>query len=341
MENIVMGGGSWNTKSYTTAASSRKATGIDDFDYDKKVKTGRARGVHTSLDPKTVAGPASPLAGKNVRESRDGPDHPESLPIAVLFDVTGSMGEIPLMLQKKLATLMDVVIAKAGVKDPQILVGAIGDSTCDRYPFQVGQFESDNRFDETLRSIILEGGGGGQVKESYALAYRFAAYHTATDAWDKRGKKGCFFTMGDEMPWPTVTTQEVRTIFGVEADADETVEELLAKAQERWEIFHLFLMDGGYPNDASIPARWRKLLGERLIMVEDSSLVCEIIAGLIYMLETAADVDKVITDIGVKGAAGTAVRNALVPVARGRVPTHIAKGTVPKATATSSGVSRI
>lgn len=337
-----MGGGSWSTSSYTAAASSRAAAGIDDFDYDKKVKTGRARGIHAALDPKTVAGPTSPLAGKVVRESRDGPDHPESLPIAVFFDVTGSMGGIPVVLQKKLAKLMDVVIAKAGVKDPQILVGAIGDSTCDRYPFQVGQFESDNRFDEALRSIILEGGGGGQVMESYALAYRFAAYHTATDSWEKRGKKGYFFTMGDEMPWPTVSAEDVRAIFGVDAEADETVEELLAKAMEKWEIFHLFSMDGSYPNETRVHDRWRALLGERFIKVEDSSLVCEIIAGLVHMLESAADVDKVVADIGVSGAAGRAVKNALVPVSAGRAPAHVAKGKLPTATsARGGGVRRV
>lgn len=337
-----MGGGSWSTGSYSSAAASRAAAGIDDFDYDRKVRSGLASGISPLLDPKTVAGPTSPLAGQPVRESRDGPDHPESLPIAVFFDVTGSMGEIPRILQKKLATLMDVVIAKAGIKDPQVLVGAIGDSTSDRYPFQAGQFESDNRFDEALRAIILEGGGGGQVMESYALAYRFAAYHTATDAWDKRGKKGYFFTMGDEMPWPKVTAEDVRQIFGVEAEADESVEELLAKAQEKWEIFHLFSMDGSYPNETRVHDRWRKLLGERFIKVEDSSLVCEVIAGLIHMLETAADVDKVIDDIGVSGAAGRAVKNALVPVAKSRAPAHVAKGKLPKAGgAGRSGVSRV
>ena len=336
-----MGGGSWSTSSYTSAAASRAAAGVDDFDYDAKVKSGRASGINPLLDPKTVAGPTSVLAGQAVRESRDGPDHPESLPIAVLFDVTGSMGQVPVVLQKKLAKLMDVVIAKAGIKDPQVLVGAIGDSTCDRYPFQVGQFESDNRFDEALRSIILEGGGGGQVMESYALAYRFAAYHTATDAWEKRGKKGYLFTMGDEMPWPKVTAEDVRTIFGVEAEADETVEELLAKVQEKWEVFHLFSMDGSYPNETRIHDRWRKLLGERFIKVEDSSLVCEIIAGLIHMLETAADVDKVVADIGVSGAAGRAVKNALVPVASARAPAHVAKGSVKKAGSGKSSVSRV
>lgn len=359
-----MGGGTWDTGSYVSASSARKAAGIDDFDYDKKVKTGRASGIHALLDPKTVAGPTSPLAGQVVRESRDGPDHPESVPIAAFFDVTGSMGGIPVVLQKKLAKLMDVVIAKAGVKDPQILVGAIGDASpgyghkdmTDRYPFQVGQFESDNRFDEALRAIILEGGGGGQVMESYGLAYFFAAYLTATDSWEKRGKKGYLITMGDEMPWPTIPEDQVEKIFGEEVRArvfgkkpegrekprELRIEDVLSVAQERWEIFHLFSMDGSYPNEKRIHDRWRELLGERFVKVEDSSLICEIIAGLIHMLESAADVDKVVADIGVTGAAGRAVKNALVPVAGSRAPAHLAKGKVPARKAPGkSGVSRV
>lgn len=334
-----MGGGNWDPGAYKSAAATRAATGVDDFDYDKKVRTGRASGIHPDLDPKKVAGPTSPLAGKNVRESRDNDEHPESLPIAVIFDVTGSMGQIPQVLQKKLTSLMDVIIAKAGVKHPQVLVGAVGDAYCDRYPFQVGQFESDNRFDEALRNIILEGGGGGQVKESYALAYRFAAYHTATDAFDKRGKKGYLFTMGDEMPWPNVTTKEVSDIFGVQAENDESVEELLEKAGERWEIFHLFSVDGSYPDRDDIHDRWRKLLGERFVKVEDSSLICEVVAGIVHMFETAHSVDQVVDDIGLKGAAATAVKNALVLVSAGRVPAHVGKGKAP--TSKGSGTSDV
>lgn len=325
-----MGGGSWSTSDYTASRAMRAASGVDDFDYDTKVRSGAVTSIHPDLDPKKVAGPTSPLAGQPIRESRDNDEHPASLPIAIIFDVTGSMGGIPRILQQKLAKLMDVVIAKADVKDPQVLVGAVGDSTCDRFPFQVGQFESNNRFDEQLRDIILEGGGGGQVMESYGLAYRFAAYHTATDAFDKRGKKGYFFTIGDERFWPTVTAEDVLRIFGLQAEGNETVKDLLVKAQEKWEIFHLFAMDGSYPDRTDIHDAWRKLLGERFIKVDDSSLVCEIIAGLIHMLETAHDVDRVLDDIGLSGTAKTTVKNALVPIAGSRVPTHLAKGSAPK-----------
>jgi hypothetical protein len=336
-----MGGGTWDPRSYSSARASRAASGVDDFDYDNKVKTGKAKGIHPDLDPAKLAGATSPFAGKPVRESRDSDEHPNSLPIAVIFDVTGSMGGIPRVLQQKLTSLMDVVIAKADVKDPQVLVGAVGDAHSDQYPFQVGQFESDNRFDEQLRNIILEGNGGGQAMESYALAYRFAAYHTATDAWEKRGKKGYFFTMGDEAPWPSVTTREVERIFGIKAVDDESVKELLLKAQEKWEIYHLYCMDGSYPHATDIHEQWQKLLGERFVKIDDSSLVCEIIAGIVNMLETAKNVDQVVDDIGLVGSAAASVKNALVPIAQSRLPSKLASGKLPKAGAGKAGVTAI
>lgn len=309
-----MGGGTWDSTAYEKAAASRRARGVADFGHDSNVRSGTASGVHTTLDPLQMKNPDPQKYPFALRESRDSAEHPESLPIAMMFDVTGSMGHIPVVLQQKLKHLMDVVIDKAGISDPQILVGAIGDATCDRYPLQVGQFESDNSFDEQLRNIIIEGRGGGQNMESYALAYRFAADHTATDAFEKRGKKGYFFTMGDEMPWPTVTANEAARLFGVQTADDESVEDLISRASERWEIFHLFSEDGGRGSDAQVQQRWQELLGERFIPVSDSSLVCEVIAGIIYMMESAYNAQQAVNNIGLSGSSATSVLNALKPV---------------------------
>lgn len=328
-----MGGGYWDSGMYTTSASSRKSMGVDDFDYDSKVKTGAVTGIHESLDPRKIK--------NGIRESRDSADHPNSLPVAVFFDVTGSMGGIPRVLQGKLSQLMDVVIAKAKIPDPQVLVGAIGDYHCDKYPLQVGQFESDNRFDEQLRAIILEGGGGGQTMESYSLAYRFAAHHTATDAFDKRGKKGYFFTIGDEFPWPTVTKAELKTLFNVEAEEDDKVEDLIAKASERWEIYHIFPLESGYGTNDAIKSRWRELLGERVIMLDDQTLICETIASLIYMMETAKDLSSVVVDVGLKGKNLDSVKNALVPVSNLCAPAHLADGNLPADLDVAESVTRI
>ncbi|MGK5558283.1 hypothetical protein ACSNOI_42460, partial [Actinomadura kijaniata] len=73
-----MGSGHWSTDVYAARASYRSATGASAFAYSDSGATS----VHPDLDPR----------GVRVRESRDSDDHPESLAVAVLFDVTGSMG---------------------------------------------------------------------------------------------------------------------------------------------------------------------------------------------------------------------------------------------------------
>ena len=69
---------------------------------------------------------------------------------------------------------MDKII-QSGIKDPQVLFLAIGDHECDTSPLQVGQFESsDELLEHWLTHVWLEGGGGGNRGESYALAWHFA-----------------------------------------------------------------------------------------------------------------------------------------------------------------------
>jgi hypothetical protein len=171
-----MGSGRWSTDVYDAAARMRKATGTSAFAYSDS----GARKVHPALNP----------FGVGVRESRDSDEHPQSLAIAVLFDVTGSMQRVPRILQEKLPGLLGLILRKGYVRDPHILFGAIGDATCDRVPLQIGQFESDNRMDDDLGRMVLEGGGGGQMTESYELAMYFMARHTSIDCFDRRGRKG-------------------------------------------------------------------------------------------------------------------------------------------------------
>lgn len=144
-----MGYGQWDDSAYDAARTFRAARGLDDFGYtaDMRAKPYPEWVAHPLLDP----------FGVGVRESRDSDEHGASLPIAVLFDVTGSMGRVPRIMQEKLATLHGLLQRKGYAEDPQILFGGIGDADCDRVPLQIGQFESDNRMDEQLRLILLEG----------------------------------------------------------------------------------------------------------------------------------------------------------------------------------------
>lgn len=305
-----MGGGRWDTKAYTTAATTRRAAGKADFGYDEDIRRGRAKGVHKDLDPSGII-----KSVMGVREARDSAEHPNSLPIVIAFDVTGSMRNIPRVMQQKLPKLMDVILEKTDVKDPQILMSAIGDYHCDSYPVQVGQFESDNRFDEQLRNIILEGGGGGQDMESYGHAFYVASRLIASDAWEKRRKKGYLFTIGDERFWPELSAKELNDVYNSGAESAVDVEALIAETKERWELFHIIPTRAGHGHQKYMFDFWKEHLGERVIALDDESLVCETIASTISMMETARGAEEAVADIGLRGDAGRNLAAALSELA--------------------------
>src|SRR5688572_11687619 len=246
-----MGSGRWSTDVYSAAAGYRAATGTSAFAYSDS----GAREAHPALDPMNV--------GK--RESRDSDEHPHSTPIAVLFDVTGSMGTVPRVLQTKLPQLLGLLTRKGYATDPQIMFGAIGDATCDRVPLQVGQFESDNRMDDDLGRIVLEGGGGGQMQESYELALYFMARHTVTDSWEKRGRRGYLFVIGDELAYPKVKSGEVARLIDDDLREDVPLRRIVDEVTRRWDTYYLLPSGSHYSGNRKVLDFWRDLLGQQAL----------------------------------------------------------------------------
>jgi hypothetical protein len=187
-----MGSGMWSADTYNSVTSARISSGTS-FAYSNNTHTTVPRSAwkaHEDLKATIVAGDKSLLAGEVVRESRDSDEHPTSVPVVVMFDVTGSMAGIPKVFITKMKELFSLILRKGYIEHPQVLIGAVGDAYSDSVPLQVAQFESDNRVDEALDKVFLEGGGGGGNHESYDLAMWYIANCTATDAFEKRGKKG-------------------------------------------------------------------------------------------------------------------------------------------------------
>ena len=222
--------------------------------------------------------------GVTIREARDSELHPESVPIIIGLDVTGSMGYIPENLiedglPKIIRFLMD-----NGVAHPQILFLAIGDHHGDRAPLQVGQFESgDEEMDMWLERVWLEGNGRGNRHESYLLAWYFAAYHTVTDAFEKRGKKGYIFTIGDELVHEDLSANALKSIMGVKEASNHTAKELLEEASKMYNVFHLHVEEGSY---GTMPvADWRELMGEGCISLSNYHDIPSVIAQTIVANE--------------------------------------------------------
>lgn len=327
-----MGSGEFDTSVYEAAKAYRVSTGIKDFGYDDDYRKGKVNAIHADLDPKGVA----------LRESRDSDEHPNSVPIVVMFDVTGSMGHVPALLQAKFTTLFGLVLRKGYLEDPQIMFGAVGDATCDRFPLQVGQFESDNRMDDQLRNMILEGGGGGQQTESYELAAYFVARHTASDAWDKRGKRGYFFMTGDERYYPSVKAREVREFLGEEMTENLTTKALFEELKQKWDVYVIQPGEGSsYIGDEKIEKAWRDLVGQNYIKVDHPDAVAETIALTIGLAEGAIALDDGLADlIDVGSSAGKSVGKALATL--GTKAGAVAKANTPKdLVAAGDSVARI
>lgn len=223
-----------------------------------------------------------------VREARDSEDHPNSFPIIIALDVTGSMGSIPQdLITNSLPKIMSKIMEE-GVADPQLLFLGIGDHYYDEAPVQVGQFESsDELIEKWLMKTFIEGGGGPNDGESYFLAWYIAARHTSTDSFEKRGQKGVLITIGDEPTLKSITKADLKK-FGFSEQGEVTAENILAEAKEKWEVYHINVMDHA-GNRYHTKEEWKNLMKsaygntEHYIETQssDGSDVPNIIAGII------------------------------------------------------------
>ncbi|MEZ4860570.1 MAG: hypothetical protein R3C14_04660 [Caldilineaceae bacterium] len=314
-----MGYSNWSDAAYQARQQQRHQSKQSAFAYDQQVRSSGVKRVHDQMNPRGVT-----------RESRDSADHPNSVAVGVIFDVTGSMGSVPRMLQTKLGKLMRLLIQKGYLDHPQVLFGAVGDAYCDAVPLQIGQFESGLEMDDELGKIFLEGGGGGQVHETYELGIYFMAHHTTIDCYEKRHKKGYLFTIGDEKPYPMVQRQQVQKHIGDRLKRDLPIAAVIAEVQRRYEYFHIIPTNTAHGQNPEVQDRWRELLGERVLLLEDEAAVCETIAlaiglceGTVYDLNHGAD-DLV--QAGYDATAATAAATALTRYAAVRPPVAVTSG---------------
>ena len=277
----------------------------DDWSDYAAGQAGRSREevfTRRSLDPEF-----DPLNIRR-RESRDSAQNPESNAIIVAFDETGSMGSIPdAFVREGLGTMVQALLDRRPVSDPHVMVMGCGDAWCDCAPLQVTQFEADLRIADQLSRLWLEGGGGGNRFESYNLPWYFAARRTSIDCFEKRGRKGYLFTVGDEPPPPKLLAAHVRAFLGDDLRRDLDNAELLRAAGRMYEIFHVVVEQGShyrsFPDE--VEQGWTRLLGQRVLFLADYRQLAEVIVSAIEVNE-GRDPDAVVASWD--AAAGTVAK---------------------------------
>lgn len=302
-----MGGGSWTSSSWTS--------------YAKAHVSGKSR---ASIFRSTGMKPEYDAAKIVRRESVDGPDNPQSTPIIVGVDVTGSMGELAeRLIVKGLNTTFTELLKRRPVTDPHVMAMAIGDAYTDSASCQATQFEADIRIAEQLTELYLEGGGGANQGESYSLAHAFAGLKTVHDSYAKRGRKGFLFTVGDEPILDGVTREQLSRVLGVDAQAGLSARDCVDLASRTYEVFHV-IVDGSYARSdlAGVRRTWDPLLPQRVIHLRDPDKLSETIVSTIEMVagrdrasvvaswdrSTALVVAEATRDLAVGGARGGGMR---------------------------------
>lgn len=319
-----MGGSSWSNDAYADRTTLRTNTGTPVFAYDAAIKSGKtATKVNDRLDPKSI---------KGKRESRDSDAHPSSNAIVVSLDVTGSMAAVVGEIHSKLPTLMGLLTRKNYITDPQVLFLAVGDATCDRVPLQVGQFESGLEMDDDLSNMYLEQGGGGQQTESYELAAYFGARKTSIDCFEKRGKKGYFFFIGDENAYNSVDKEEVKALYGDTLEASIKTKDMFEELKKTYNVFFILPEDASNGDDDSIVKKWKTLVGaEHVLRLPKAEAVAELIALQVGLCEGTTDLDSAEEDLKDNGSSSALVKLVKDSVSGAYTGGSLAKtsGTVP------------
>ena len=228
-----MGGGSYSASSFATYSASVGKS------YD--VRTNRISGqTFKATQLKEVLNPK----GK-IRECCNSEEHPNTVPVILALDVTGSMGAACTETAEALSQIMKTLYDK--FKDVEVCVMGVGDFECDDAPLQVSQFESDVRVAQQLDQIWMEHGGGGNNYESYTAPWVYGLYRTKLDAYNKQGRKGIIITMGDEPLNPDLPAGTVKDYLGSADGADQfgsfETSKLYEEASKKFDIFHIAVDD--------------------------------------------------------------------------------------------------
>lgn len=252
-----MGSGSWTPMSFD--AYTTRSRGMSAVDYSNATFTAqemyKSRYLDKVLNPKNV-----------MRECCDSEEHPNTLPVILALDVTGSMGGASVKVAQKLNEIMTALYEDDNVPDIEFCVMGIGDLAYDSAPIQISQFESDIRIAEQLDKVYFEAGGGGNGFESYTAAWYLGVNNCKLDCWN-RGQKGIIITMGDELPNPYLPAAGLKAVTGNPVQGNVETKDLIVETREKFDVYHISVDDGEscyswYNRDGRLDKAWGELLGK-------------------------------------------------------------------------------
>jgi hypothetical protein len=252
--------GPWRGHSFTSA---RK-------DYDVHVGRSYDDAVSAGKDPKSLV--PSSLTTKS-----------ES-PLVIACDVTGSMGDWPATMFSKLPYLELEGKEYLG-KGMEISWAGIGDAYCDNYPLQARPFTSGTDLKKELKELVIEGGGGGQMTESYDLG----ALYYARNVEMPNAIKPLFIFIGDEGIYDWVDKGQAKTWVGTNIEGRLSGINAMRELQARYSVYLVhkpYGSSGGSGDHMSsdtqkVYRQWSDILGDdHIAYLPDPQRVVDVIFGI-------------------------------------------------------------
>jgi hypothetical protein len=206
-------------------------------------------------------------------------------PLVIACDVTGSMGDWPATIFSKLPYLE--VEGKEYMGDTmEISFAAVGDAYCDDYPFQVRPFVSGTGLKDELKEFVVEGGGGGQIMESYDLA----AVYYANKAEMPNATKPLFIFIGDECLYDFVDEAQAERWARTSLEGRLSSVNAIRRLQNKFSVYLIQKPYGSSgegrsnfrdPDTQRVYTQWADILGEdHIAYLPQAQRVVDVIFGI-------------------------------------------------------------
>lgn len=252
-----MGGSSYDRDVYS--GSSYSSWGVSDASSSKLSSSS----LHSSMNP----------TNRGIKSNSKNP-------IVIVLDVTGSNINFARLVYDKMPMFYGQIEEKGYLNDFDIALCAIGDLRMnDSYPLQVSDFAKGIEIDSWLEKLVLEGGGGGNMHESYELAAHYLAQKMsfAEDA------RPIVFFIGDEAPYKMVSGLDAMA-YGIPYHGETNgFADLRQKTKDNVFVF-LNPYSGNCFRDYITDA-WNKTLApEHVIKIKEEKAIVDLMLGVLALL---------------------------------------------------------
>eukprot|EP00771_Trimastix_marina_P001043 gnl/Trimastix_PCT/2088.p1 GENE.gnl/Trimastix_PCT/2088~~gnl/Trimastix_PCT/2088.p1 ORF type:complete len:304 (+),score=46.78 gnl/Trimastix_PCT/2088:106-1017(+) len=230
-------------------------------------------------------------------------------PVIVALDVTGSMGEWAKIIWAKLPMFYGQLLMQGYLEEPGLMFAGVADAYDCQRPLQVTEFAQGSEIDCQLSKMCTFLSGGGNNRESYALACWYFLSRIQFPNLEP-GTKPYLFLTGDEGLFDEVLVDHIRSFYGVEGipEANVKTEDLFRQMRDKFEIF-LLHKNYGTSTSASnlafnerVKAQWVRMLGEeRILHLDDPKACVDTMLGAIALSRGRRTLDRYAVDMTDRG----------------------------------------